>query len=202
MRVMREQRERRADSYMSKAGGSYVATGLSEVTDRVVEPNGCDVPYREIGAGAPVICLHGGGPGASGWGNFAQNASAFGRHSGLLVPDPEFGQSTAPGPVASPFATGIRQMNMDSFPEAMPQVMEEIRPAQHFFAVEDCERQLYSLLDIERSADSARIAKRLWAVLEARVERIPVIELSEMKFAAPDIHAVAKCHQGFLGDNR
>lgn len=50
--------------------------------------------YNEIGAGPPVVCLHGGGPGASGWSNFGQNVPALSAKFRLLLVDmPQFGAS-------------------------------------------------------------------------------------------------------------
>lgn len=77
-------------------------TALDPV-EQMVRANGCQIAYREVGSGEPVVCLHGGGPGASGWSNFAVTAPTLSEHFRLLIPDfPGFGRSTTPGPVASP----------------------------------------------------------------------------------------------------
>ncbi len=53
--------------------------------------------YNEVGAGEPVIMLHGAGPGASSWSNFKRNVEAFSdRYRCLLVDMPQFGQSDKP----------------------------------------------------------------------------------------------------------
>jgi 4,5:9,10-diseco-3-hydroxy-5,9,17-trioxoandrosta-1(10),2-diene-4-oate hydrolase len=55
--------------------------------------------YHEAGtaAGAPVVMLHGGGPGASAWGNFGANLPVFAdRFRTLLVDQPGFGHSDKP----------------------------------------------------------------------------------------------------------
>jgi pimeloyl-ACP methyl ester carboxylesterase len=50
--------------------------------------------YNDIGQGTPVVCLHGGGPGASGWSNFSQNVPALSARFRLLLVDmPQFGRS-------------------------------------------------------------------------------------------------------------
>ena len=52
------------------------------------------IHYGEAGAGPPVICLHGTGPGADAWANFRLNAGALAdRHRTLLVDLPRFGRS-------------------------------------------------------------------------------------------------------------
>jgi 4,5:9,10-diseco-3-hydroxy-5,9,17-trioxoandrosta-1(10),2-diene-4-oate hydrolase len=63
-------------------------------TSREVQLPGVKIHYNEVGTGAPLICLHGGGPGASSWSNFASNIDAFSRkHRLLLVDLPQFGKS-------------------------------------------------------------------------------------------------------------
>jgi len=52
------------------------------------------IHYGEAGAGPPVICLHGTGPGADAWANFRQNAGALAdHHRTLLVDLPRYGRS-------------------------------------------------------------------------------------------------------------
>ncbi len=55
--------------------------------------------------GLPVVLLHGGGPGASGWSNFGRNLPVFARRfRTLLVDQPGFGQSDRP-PVTGNYFT-------------------------------------------------------------------------------------------------
>ena len=51
--------------------------------------------YQEYGSGPQtLLCLHGGGPGATGWGNFGGNAADLGDRYRVVVPDlPGFGES-------------------------------------------------------------------------------------------------------------
>ncbi len=52
---------------------------------------------HDIGDGPPVVLLHGGGPGASGWSNFRANAPALAQRFRVLVIDqPGFGASHKP----------------------------------------------------------------------------------------------------------
>jgi pimeloyl-ACP methyl ester carboxylesterase len=61
---------------------------------KTIEAGGVRLHYNDIGAGPPVVCLHGGGPGASGWSNFSQNVPALkGKYRLLLVDMPQFGRS-------------------------------------------------------------------------------------------------------------
>ena len=59
-----------------------------------IQAGGVRLHYNEVGAGPAVVCLHGGGPGASGWSNFAQNVPALSAKYRLLLVDmPQFGAS-------------------------------------------------------------------------------------------------------------
>jgi len=66
--------------------------------------------YHEAGpaggaAGAPVVMLHGGGPGASGWSNFGRNLGVFaGRFRTIVVDQPGFGRSEKPPVTGNYFA--------------------------------------------------------------------------------------------------
>jgi 4,5:9,10-diseco-3-hydroxy-5,9,17-trioxoandrosta-1(10),2-diene-4-oate hydrolase len=53
--------------------------------------------YYEAGDGEPVVLLHGGGPGASGWSNFGRNLPVFAeRFRTLVVDQPGYGGSDKP----------------------------------------------------------------------------------------------------------
>jgi pimeloyl-ACP methyl ester carboxylesterase len=55
------------------------------------------IHYSELGEGPPLLMLQGGGPGATGWGNFGGNATALADRFRVIVPDlPQFGQSDKP----------------------------------------------------------------------------------------------------------
>lgn len=60
-----------------------------------VEVDGLEIAYRHAGDGDALICLHGGGPGASGWSNYHRNIEPFSRHFSTYAIDlPCFGAST------------------------------------------------------------------------------------------------------------
>jgi 4,5:9,10-diseco-3-hydroxy-5,9,17-trioxoandrosta-1(10),2-diene-4-oate hydrolase len=65
-----------------------------KVLGRFAQAGAVRIHYGEAGAGPPVICLHGTGPGADAWANFRLNAGALAdRHRTLLVDLPRFGRS-------------------------------------------------------------------------------------------------------------
>lgn len=66
-------------------------------SSQTVRVGDLDIHYIEIGAGPPVVMLHGGGPGASGYSNFERNLKAFSRDHRVIVPDlPGYGDSSKP----------------------------------------------------------------------------------------------------------
>ena len=63
-------------------------------TSKFVQAGDIKVHYNEAGTGQPVIMLHGGGPGASGWGNFGRNFGPLAkRFRVLLIDHPNFGKT-------------------------------------------------------------------------------------------------------------
>lgn len=53
--------------------------------------------YHDVGEGPVVLCIHGGAPGATGWGNFGRNVPELARHFRLLIVDlPGYGRSEVP----------------------------------------------------------------------------------------------------------
>jgi pimeloyl-ACP methyl ester carboxylesterase len=71
---------------------------ISQVTDenssKYVTVNGLRIHYNDIGTGDPIICIHGGGPGASGWSNFRGNLQDLALNNRVLLFDmPGWGRS-------------------------------------------------------------------------------------------------------------
>lgn len=66
-------------------------------TSRFVQAGPTRLHYHEAGVGPVLLCLHGGAPGAFGWGNFGRNLPALSRHFRVLMVDlPGYGQSDKP----------------------------------------------------------------------------------------------------------
>ncbi len=66
----------------------------ADETSKFVQAGDVKVHYHEAGKGFPLILIHGGGPGASGWSNFRQNVDALAEHYRVLIVDlPGYGQS-------------------------------------------------------------------------------------------------------------
>lgn len=64
-------------------------------TSRYLQLANVRIHYNEVGDGPPLVCLHGGGPGANSWSNFATNIPALMRGYRLLLVDlPNFGKSS------------------------------------------------------------------------------------------------------------
>ncbi len=74
------------------------------MTERTVRVNGKDIFLVETGAGAPVVLLHGGGPGASGVSNYSRNIDALAENFRVIVPDmPGYGRSAKGVDRSDPF---------------------------------------------------------------------------------------------------
>lgn len=66
----------------------------AESTSRYVTTPRFRVHYYEAGDGQPIILLHGSGPGATDWSNFAPNIAALARtHRVLALDMPGWGES-------------------------------------------------------------------------------------------------------------
>ena len=65
-----------------------------EETSRYVQAGPLRVHYNEAGKGEPLICIHGGGPGASGWSNYRRNIGPLSQHFRTILIDlPGYGKS-------------------------------------------------------------------------------------------------------------
>ena len=63
-------------------------------TERFIEAAGIRIRYHDVGEGPVLLCIHGGAPGAFGWGNFGQNVATFSQHYRTVVVDlPGYGGS-------------------------------------------------------------------------------------------------------------
>lgn len=85
----------------------------------VTVPSGYEMHFRELGAGPPVVFVHGSGPGASGTSNFKQNAPAIAAAGyRCILPDMVgFGWSSKP--------TGI-DYTLDLFARTLIELLEAI----------------------------------------------------------------------------
>jgi pimeloyl-ACP methyl ester carboxylesterase len=81
-------------------------------TSKYIQAGPARLHYNEVGEGPALICLHGGGPGASGWSNFEGNIPALSKRYRMLMVDlPQFGKSeklVITGPRLSSYAAIMR----------------------------------------------------------------------------------------------
>ncbi|UGT67190.1 alpha/beta fold hydrolase [Nocardia gipuzkoensis] len=72
-------------------------TLTAESTTRRSTTGGLTLRYHEAGSGAPLVLLHGSGPGVSGWANFGANLPVLAeRFRCLVIDQPGFGASGRP----------------------------------------------------------------------------------------------------------
>lgn len=68
-----------------------------ESTSRFVQAGDLRLHYHEAGTGPVLLCIHGGAPGAFGWGNLGRNMEELSRSFRVLVVDlPGYGRSDKP----------------------------------------------------------------------------------------------------------
>src|SRR5438477_9005548 len=86
-------------------------TTTSEITEQTtskfVDTAKWRIHYNEAGQGHPVIMIHGGGPGATGWSNFSQNMIPLSaKYRCIAIDMPGWGQSgeVEPGGANHPLA--------------------------------------------------------------------------------------------------
>ena len=66
----------------------------SQATSKRVQTKNWDIHYNEVGTGFPIVLVHGGGPGASGWSNYNPNIPYLSQHFRVLAIDlPGWGKS-------------------------------------------------------------------------------------------------------------
>jgi 4,5:9,10-diseco-3-hydroxy-5,9,17-trioxoandrosta-1(10),2-diene-4-oate hydrolase len=70
------------------------APDIERSSSRTVQIDGLTIHYHELGSGPPLVLVHGGGPGASGWANFSRNMEPLAaRFRTICIDLPGFGKS-------------------------------------------------------------------------------------------------------------
>ena len=96
-------------------------TDITETPASLFVPvRGVNIHYNDVGEGVPILCLHGGGPGATAWSNFKQNIPAItgtGRRM-LMMDMPGYGKSEFPDGCSEDFFDFMGAM-IDAFLSAL-----------------------------------------------------------------------------------
>ena len=103
---------------MNDSTNATQATEASSSNYITVE--GVKLHYNDVGSGDPVLCLHGGGPGATAWSNFKQNIPAVcssGKRM-LMLDMPAYGKSEFPDGLEEDFFDFMGR-TLDGFLNAM-----------------------------------------------------------------------------------
>lgn len=73
-----------------------MSTLTEQSTSKRIQTKNWDIHYHEAGEGHPVVLVHGGGPGATGWSNFHPNIETLAKQFCVLAIDlPGWGRSQA-----------------------------------------------------------------------------------------------------------
>lgn len=76
-----------------------------EGTSKFVQAGKVRVHYNEAGSGDPLVLIHGGGPGATGWSNYQRNVEELSKHFRCIMIDlPGFGKTDKVRPDTGLFA--------------------------------------------------------------------------------------------------
>ncbi len=79
------------------ATAQQISEATDESTSKEVLVRGIRIHYNEIGEGEPIICIHGGGPGATSWSNFRGNLQDLALNNRVILFDmPGWGRSEFP----------------------------------------------------------------------------------------------------------
>jgi pimeloyl-ACP methyl ester carboxylesterase len=81
-----------------------------ESTGRFVKVDNLNIHYNEVGTGdPPILCVHGAGPGASGWGNFSGNFQDLALERRVLLIDmPGWGETEYVPPGDQPLTSSAK----------------------------------------------------------------------------------------------
>ncbi|HZP27178.1 MAG TPA: alpha/beta fold hydrolase [Dehalococcoidia bacterium] len=86
-----------------------MAIATEESTSKYAQAGDLKIHYNEVGTGPALICIHGGGPGASGWSNYQRNVGPLSESFRVILPDmPGFGKSDKPEITGGRFALYAR----------------------------------------------------------------------------------------------
>lgn len=81
----------------TKTESDCVMTLTDSATGRFAIIDGRKLYFHDVGTGPVLLCIHGGAPGATGWGNFGRNVPELSQHFRLLIVDlPGYGRSEVP----------------------------------------------------------------------------------------------------------
>jgi 2-hydroxy-6-oxo-6-(2'-aminophenyl)hexa-2,4-dienoate hydrolase len=93
---------------------------LGGLQSHYVDAAGIRTHYIEVGRGAPVILVHGGGPGADGYGNWQGCLPGFSEHFRTIAVDMVgFGRSAKPDPASFEYSQQDRNRHLAAFIEAL-----------------------------------------------------------------------------------
>ena len=96
-------------------------TEITEASTSLFVPvKGVNIHYNDVGEGEPILCLHGGGPGATAWSNFKQNIPVItgARRRMVMMDMPGYGKSGFPDGSTEDFFDFMGQM-IDGFLSAL-----------------------------------------------------------------------------------
>ena len=95
-------------------------------------------------------------------------------------------QATIPNESGNAFCVD-KEMN-----RKMEAILSEVRPEQVYFGIENGQRCLFCIVNVDGGHDLPRIAEPLWLGLKADVKFTPVMNTEEFKKATSTIESAGK----------
>jgi hypothetical protein len=74
----------------------------------------------------------------------------------------------------------------------METILSEVRPETVYFGVENGQRTLFCVVNVEHSHELPRIAEPFWLGVQANVDFIPVMNQEEFKKAATHVESAVR----------
>jgi 2-hydroxy-6-oxo-6-(2'-aminophenyl)hexa-2,4-dienoate hydrolase len=95
-------------------------SSLGEYQSKFVDASGIRTHYIEAGSAEPIMLIHGGGPGADGYGNWHSCIPRYARHFRVIAVDMlGFGKTQKPSPETFTYSQDARTDHLIAFIEAM-----------------------------------------------------------------------------------
>lgn len=91
-----------------------------------------------------------------------------------------------------PVESGNAFVKDPNFQQRMEQVMGDIRPEAAFFTIENGQRTIYFIVDVQGVEDMPRIAEPLWLSWNADVTMLPVFIPEDFEKSMPVFEELVK----------
>jgi hypothetical protein len=89
--------------------------------------------------------------------------------------------------IAIPNESGNKFIGSKDFSEKMDSLISNMKPEASYFCIANGKRTIYTLINVESSADLPKMVEPFWLTMNAEVEFIPAMTQQEFGKAMPGI---------------